>query len=177
MLDFIKNWTASIGGAVIVASFTELLIPECSAKKYVNFTMGLIIITIIISPIKKIVKSDFRVLDGIINSYTLSAEEVDDTLLNRFNLKSVFEKKLSKKLDAIIDESFPGSGIYTKAETEFDLSTNQYKEIKALNVFISPQSQSDYTEKIKPQVISLLSGKLDIPESKIIFWSDTYGTE
>lgn len=177
MLDFIKAWTISIGGAVIVASFTELLIPNCSAKKYINFTMGLIIITIIISPIKNITGSDLKELSSIINGYTYSADNINDGILSQFNLKSIFEKKLSKKLDGMIKEKFPESDIYTMAETNFDTNTNQYKEIKNINVFISAQNQSDYTENIKQQVNYLLSSELGIPESKIIFWSDTHGTQ
>lgn len=179
MIDFIRTWTISITGAVIFASFIDLLIPKCSVKKYINFTLGLIIIIIIISPIKNIAKGNYTGLDEIIEEYRLSTEEIKDNFLDEFNLKRIFEQKLSKKLNSIISEKFPGTNIYTQAETEFDSENNEYKEIKRINVFISPTNipasaseTKPVTQQTKQDIISLLSKELNIPESKIIFWSD-----
>ncbi|NCU16786.1 stage III sporulation protein AF [Pallidibacillus pasinlerensis] len=59
-MDFLTEWITNILLFIILAAIVELLLPQTSLQKYVKMVIGLLLITIILSPIFKLFSSDIE---------------------------------------------------------------------------------------------------------------------
>lgn len=50
-MDLLKSWIANISVTIVFITAIKLILPDNGTKKYVNFVMGLILISVIIQPI------------------------------------------------------------------------------------------------------------------------------
>ena len=55
MIEGLKVWITSICTAIFFITAVEMILPDDSLKKYAKFVLGLILITVVISPNNKIV--------------------------------------------------------------------------------------------------------------------------
>ncbi|SFD53086.1 stage III sporulation protein AF [Lentibacillus persicus] len=59
-MDLLIEWVTQIIIFLLVASVVDLLIPETSLKKYINFTVGLILILIFLKPVFYLFDMDIK---------------------------------------------------------------------------------------------------------------------
>lgn len=59
-MDFLTEWITNILLFILLAVVVELLLPQTSLQKYVKMVIGLLLITIILSPIFKLFSSDIE---------------------------------------------------------------------------------------------------------------------
>lgn len=90
-MDFIKEWITNIILFVLLATVIELLLPNTKLEKYVKMVVGLLLISIILSPILKLFSEDF-------DKYLFSYSTVTDNEINQME-NSIEEKK--KEIQAL----------------------------------------------------------------------------
>lgn len=59
-MDFVKEWITNIILFVLLATVIELLLPNTKMEKYVKMVVGLLLISIILSPILKLFSENFE---------------------------------------------------------------------------------------------------------------------
>lgn len=59
-MDFVKEWITNIILFVLLATVIELLLPNTKMEKYVKTVVGLLLISIILSPILKLFSENFE---------------------------------------------------------------------------------------------------------------------
>ena len=72
-------WLLKITGVIALSALSSLLIPNGQTKKYVRGIFALITLFVLVSPLPKLLKSDFS---GFPNAFdTVSELEIDETFL------------------------------------------------------------------------------------------------
>jgi len=61
MLDFLREWIKEIVILLVLATFIDLALPSSSLKKYVDYTVGLILLLLLLSPVLKLIDSELDV--------------------------------------------------------------------------------------------------------------------
>lgn len=59
-MDFIKEWVTNIILFVLLATVIDMLLPSSKLQKYTKMVTGLLLIAIILTPILRIISSDFE---------------------------------------------------------------------------------------------------------------------
>ena len=72
-------WLLKITGVIALSTLSSLLIPNGQTKKYVKGIFALITLFVLVSPLPKLLKSDFS---GFPNAFDTASElEIDETFL------------------------------------------------------------------------------------------------
>ncbi len=144
---------------LIFMNFVSMLLPNKSYKNYVDFIMGLILISIVISPIFKIIKTnntpDFEsaiITKNSDQTYYTNNEE------NNYAL-TLYQNQVSSQIKTLVEKSFNVS--LTNIVVEID--ENDLSLIKSISLNISTNSID-----IEPINISLNTAKKDIVENEDI---------
>ena len=105
-MDFLRAWTLSISGAVIIGAIAEMLMPEGDLKKYVRLILGVILIVIIVQPISQdwgqaFFKGELTYQSSVANiSPDDAAKRMNDQVVTvyRQQLASAIQKDLSSQI-------------------------------------------------------------------------------
>lgn len=138
MLVALKEWLITICTAVFFITAVEMVFPDNSMKKYAKFVLGLILITVFISPIIKIFDRNFD-----INTYTTSVIQNFDKNKTENEFKEYQEKSLNSTLEVFklnlqtscekkLKEKYPENNYKVEAEASYDRENNEIviKDIK-----------------------------------------------
>ncbi|WP_053364060.1 stage III sporulation protein AF [Bacillus sp. FJAT-27251] len=68
-MEFLKEWITNIILFILLATVIDMLLPNSSLQKYVKVVIGLLLISIILSPIMKIFSSDFEASLSSLSNY------------------------------------------------------------------------------------------------------------
>ena len=130
-MEFLYRYISGIVIACVFAILLENILPEAHHKKYINVTIGLVVMLIIIKPLTGIseLNSVFTMPETVIDDQDLS------TNINRKTVAEEFEKILAQVLS---EEIF-----------------NKSKKITEISVLIDANEMGEITgiEKIKVQPI------------------------
>jgi stage III sporulation protein AF len=68
-MEFLKEWITNIILFILLATVIDMLLPNSNLQKYVKVVIGLLLISIILSPIMKIFSSDFEASLSSLSNY------------------------------------------------------------------------------------------------------------
>mgnify|MGYP000192960310 CR=1 FL=1 len=145
-------WLLKITGVIALSALSSLLIPNGQTKKYVKGIFALITLFVLVSPLPKLLKSDFS---GFPNAFDTAAElEIDETFLSLIKPPQVFLRPTPFRQS-------PSPRFLLKSETS--------SEIDYVNVILSDKSfERDKSNSIDigalKSEISKFSG---VPEDKL----------
>ena len=148
-----------ITGVIALSTLSSLLIPNGQTKKYVKGIFALITLFVLVSPLPKLLKSDFS---GFPNAFdTVSELEIDETFL--YGVATNAYKTQERNIEKFLKEK----GI--KAKVKFVVKSETSSEIDYVNVILSDKSfERDKSNSIDigalKNEISKFSG---VPEGKL----------
>ncbi|KAF0197415.1 MAG: stage III sporulation protein AF [Bacillota bacterium] len=61
MFAFLREWIQEIVILLVLATFIDLALPNSSLKKYVDYTVGLILLLLLLTPVLKLINSELDV--------------------------------------------------------------------------------------------------------------------
>lgn len=152
-------WLLKITGVIALSTLSSLLIPNGQTKKYVKGIFALITLFVLVSPLPKLLKSDFS---GFPNAFdTVSELEIDETFL--YGVATNAYKTQERNIEKFLKEK----GI--EAKVKFVVKSETSSEIDYVNVILSDKSfERDKSNSIDigalKNEISKFSG---VPEDKL----------
>lgn len=152
-------WLLKITGVIAFSALSSLLIPNGQTKKYVRGIFALITLFVLVSPLPKLLKSDFS---GFPNAFdTVSELEIDETFL--YGVATNAYKTQERNIEKFLKEK----GI--EAKVKFVVKSETSSEIDYVNVILSDKSfERDKSNSIDigalKNEISKFSG---VPEDKL----------
>ncbi|MEG0306331.1 MAG: stage III sporulation protein AF [Clostridium sp.] len=190
MIEALGSWIVSICVAVFFTTAVQMILPDGSLKKYCNFVLGLIVFTVILSPIVKIFNSDLQ-MNKLIeestsyvfnNSGSKSYEEYRTANTN--NTLEKFKQNLEKKCTTDLEQNFKGDKYKTVVNVSYDreeslfviegieigINDGSVERIKSVQIgkeSIQVDSQDDALGKKTAQVKEFVSSRYDINKEKI----------
>lgn len=152
-------WLLKITGVIALSALSSLLIPNGQTKKYVKGIFALITLFVLVSPLPKLLKSDFS---GFSNAFDTASElEIDETFL--YGVATNAYKTQERNIEKFLKEK----GI--EAKVKFVVKSETSSEIDYVNVILSDKSfERDKSNSIDigalKNEISKFSG---VPEDKL----------
>lgn len=152
-------WLLKITGVIALSALSSLLIPNGQTKKYVKGIFALITLFVLVSPLPKLLKSDFS---GFPNAFDTAVElEIDETFL--YGVATNAYKTQERNIEKFLKEN----GI--EAKVKFVVKSETSSEIDYVNVILSDKSfERDKSNSIDigalKSEISKFSG---VPEDKL----------
>lgn len=152
-------WLLKITGVIALSTLSSLLIPNGQTKKYVKGIFALITLFVLVSPLPKLLKSDFS---GFPNAFDTAVElEIDETFL--YGVATNAYKTQERNIEKFLKEK----GI--EAKVKFVVKSETSSEIDYVNVILSDKSfERDKSNSIDigalKNEISKFSG---VPEDKL----------
>lgn len=152
-------WLLKITGVIALSTLSLLLIPNGQTKKYVKGIFALITLFVLVSPLPKLLKSDFS---GFPNAFDTAVElEIDETFL--YGVATNAYKTQERNIEKFLKEN----GI--EAKVKFVVKSETSSEIDYVNVILSDKSfERDKSNSIDigalKSEISKFSG---VPEDKL----------
>lgn len=152
-------WLLKITGVIALSALSSLLIPNGQTKKYVRGIFALITLFVLVSPLPKLLKSDFS---GFPNAFDTASElEIDETFL--YGVATNAYKTQERNIEKFLKEN----GI--EAKVKFVVKSETSSEIDYVNVILSDMSfERDKSNSIDigalKSEISKFSG---VPEDKL----------
>lgn len=152
-------WLLKITGVIALSALSSLLIPNGQTKKYVKGIFALITLFVLVSPLPKLLKSDFS---GFPNAFDTAGElEIDETFL--YGVATNAYKTRERNIEKFLKEK----GI--EAKVKFVVKSETSSEIDYVNVILSDKSfERDKSNSIDigalKSEISKFSG---VPEDKL----------
>ena len=193
-MQFISDWVVNIVVFILLAMVVDMLLPETSIKKYVKLVTGLLLITIVITPIFRLLSTD---IEEFIDSISVSERSMETPLQRETEEK---KREIETSTHAYILEQM---AVQLKESAEKEMierygmaisniriagdvsSTELLDSIQKITVYIKPESEDNEVAAVKPVSIhlnkkkgeinkpdyqgiqTLLASQWDLPESKI----------
>ena len=152
-------WLLKITGVIALSTLSSLLIPNGQTKKYIKGIFALITLFVLVSPLPKLLKSDFSGFPNVFD--TVSELEIDETFL--YGVATNAHKTQERNIEKFLKEK----GI--EAKVKFVVKSETSSEIDYVNVILSDKSfERDKSNSIDigalKNEISKFSG---VPEDKL----------
>ena len=192
-IDTLKNIVITLVTILIFISAVELISPNNKMKKYIQFVLGLILVTVILNPILQFVSNgDKSVLDGIqsyeqvfakkenkINLDNTKTFENDETkgdankkaFIINFNkncdnlLKNKYEN-MTFKSDIDCDVDFTNINLNVK-KLKIGVGENKINQIRKIVINNDVKSSAKEENKEYTEIVDFVSSELNIPKEKI----------
>jgi stage III sporulation protein AF len=149
---FLTEWITNIIVFVLLATIIDMLLPSSNMKKYTKIVTGLLLITIILTPLLKLLSSDF---DDVVNEMTLSSDSTNNSVENLIEIK---KKEIQASQRAYILEQM---GVQMKQEVEKEMIEEHGKQV----VTVSLEAEDENLENL-PESISKVTVVLAEPQEE-----------
>ncbi|MGL5354053.1 MAG: stage III sporulation protein AF [Clostridium sp.] len=128
-MDNIRSFIVTLVTTLILMTAVELIAPDNSIKKYINFVLGLILISVMLAPIilffssgeTKIINEITKYEDGIAKTVTSDQSDV-----SRKQNDEQFKKNLNKKCEEALQEKFKGKEFVSDITCEINIKEMSY---------------------------------------------------
>lgn len=127
-MSFLTDWITNIIIFVLLATVIDMLLPSSNMQKYAKIVTGLLLITIILTPLFKLMSTDF---DEVMNSIDLNGPSQNKSMENEIEMK---KKEIQASQRAYILEQM---AVQMKQEAEKELMEKSGKVINKVNIAAS----------------------------------------
>lgn len=132
-MDFLKEWVTNIILFILLATVIDMLLPNSSMQKYTKMVTGLLLIAIILTPIYKLISSDFESTLVSIPSIQTPGEK---NMKNSIDLK---KKEIQASQNAYILEQMT---VQLKKDVEKELMKQYGLEIVKIDIATNNNNQA-----------------------------------
>ncbi|GLB58148.1 stage III sporulation protein AF [Cytobacillus sp. NCCP-133] len=145
-MNFITEWITNIILFVLLAAVIDMLLPSSKLQKYTKMVTGLLLIAIILTPILKILSSDFEEAIASVPVFEASGEK------NMENLIEMKKKEIQASSDAYILEQM---AVQMKQDAEEELMEQYGLEIANIDILVDESSDQAFPENLHKVMIQL----------------------
>ncbi|WP_226673107.1 stage III sporulation protein AF [Rossellomorea aquimaris] len=149
-MSFLSDWITNIIIFVLLATVIDMLLPSSNMQKYAKIVTGLLLITIILTPLFKLMSTDF---DEVMNSIDFNGTSQNNSVENVIEMK---KKEIQASQHAYILEQM---AVQMKQQAEKELMDEHGKVIEKITV------QADDLDNV-PDSISEVSVLMKDKESE-----------
>lgn len=193
-MSHLTEWITNIVIFIMLAMIVDMLLPDSSMRKYVKLVTGLLLITIMITPVFKLFSADVEDLIAafsdphdktgeILQQKTEEKKKEIETSNHAYILKQLavqmkesVEKEMIDRYGMVITDinikSEPGAGDMPENIKEItvqlaaEAKTGQIKQVQEVAVDLNKQS-TDQPPESAEDIIDMLSQHWDVPAEKI----------
>lgn len=149
-MDFIKEWITNIIIFILLATVIDMLLPNSSFQKYTKMVTGLLLIAIILTPVLKIVASDF---EETISSIPVLNEPGEKKLENSIEMQ---KKEIQAWQHAYILEDM---AVQLKKQVAEELIEQYSLEIIEVQFLVDENSTRAFPENLQKVFVELQGTK------------------
>ncbi|MFB5282114.1 stage III sporulation protein AF [Peribacillus sp. Hz7] len=151
-MDFLASWISNIIIFILLATVIDMLLPNSALQKYSKMVIGLLLIAVIITPILRLLHTNF---DDVLASATIQFEQGEAQSLG--NLTESKKKEIQAAQSAYILEQM---AVQLQAEAEEELMEKYQMEIQDIQVTVKDEEKPE-PENLQHITISLSEVKED----------------
>lgn len=171
-----KEWVTNIILFVLLATVIDLLLPNTAFIKYVKLVMGLLLIAIVITPVFKLLDTDFETL---IESIPSIEGEVEKKMENSLEMQKkeiqasqhayILEETASMLRESAEEELMEKYGLQIeKIELEMDAKNGVSPDnLTKITVFLKKQEENEETETAVAKVEKIIIDTSSPPSDQI----------
>lgn len=186
-MDIIKEYITTLVAMLVFITAIELIAPDNSLKKYLKFIMGLILISVLLTPIIKFFTGGEKMVSEAIDKYekeftsgeyTKSAlkESSEDDLDAR---KKSFISNYNKNCEELLKDKYKDMEFVCNLDCEVDFSDYSYTvnvikiKVRSNNVkriekvVIGEEENNKEEDEVLSEIKSFLSKELEVGSEKI----------
>ena len=191
-IEALKNIVVTLVTILIFISAVELIAPSNKMKKYIQFILGLILVTVILNPIVQFISNaEKSVADGI-QSYEQVFSQKENKV-NSKNTTSTFEndkgdarikafmKNFNKNCDNLLKNQYKDKTFKSEIDCDVDFANinlnvkklkigvgeNKINKIKKIVIDKEVETVTKEENKEYTEIINFVSSELNIPKEKI----------
>lgn len=139
MVAWLKSWIITICTAVVFITAVEMILPDNKMKSYGKFVMGLILMTVIMTPIIKLLNKNINIDEYInkaekslkVDNYKSSVENYKRK--DEENTKNQFKENLETTCTKLLKDKFPDADYSAEVEITED-NNSQMLIIKSISI-------------------------------------------
>jgi stage III sporulation protein AF len=146
-MEFIKEWVTNIILFVLFATLIDMLLPTSKFQKYTKMVVGLLLISIILTPIFKLLSTDF---EETFAAAIPNWEEQKDVQIKK--LTDLQKNEIQATHDAYILEQM---AVQLKGDAEEELMSQFDLVISDLEVVVDAEDQRPFPENLQKVVLTL----------------------
>ncbi|MFT8320649.1 MAG: stage III sporulation protein AF [Bacillus sp. (in: firmicutes)] len=144
-MSFITEWVTNIILFVLLATVVDMLLPNSTFQKYAKLVAGLLLISVILTPVFKLVTNDF---ENVLASAAWKAPEEK-------NIKNSIEFQ-KKEIQASLDEyTLNKMAVQMKEEANKELIEKYGMEIDNVHIAVDKNDTKSFPDNLDRLVISL----------------------
>lgn len=193
-IEALKNIVITLVTILIFISAVELIAPNNKMKKYIQFILGLILVTVILNPIIQFISSGEKsVADGIQSYEQVFSQNKNkvnsDNATNAFEndqdkvdaRKKTFIKNFNKNCDNLLKNQYKDKTFKSEIDCDVDfvninlnvkklkIGVGENKINKIKKIVINKEVETITKEKNEEytEIINFISSELNIPKEKI----------
>lgn len=128
-MENIKSYIITLVTMIMLITAIELISPDNSMKKYIKFILGLILISVMISPIISFFSEDADTMASKIEKALLLSDsgELTENTNNNDSHQKVFIKNLQDNCNKLLKENFKENEFITKIDCELNMEDIEYR--------------------------------------------------
>lgn len=181
-MEGIKEYIVTLVSMIIIITSIEFIAPDNSMKKYIKFVMGLILISIMVTPIIKIFTKDVKSFTENLESYLAieSYSDYNEDYEKTDASKEMFQKNLEDNCKILLQEKFNDLKFELEIDCNLDSKNITYSinKIKVLvtekgakkiqKIIINKEEENlDYEIKNKDEIVDYLVDTFKVSKDKI----------
>ena len=151
-MDLLASWISNIIIFILLATVIDMLLPNSALQKYSKMVIGLLLIAVIITPILRLLHTNF---DDVLASATIQFEQGEAQSLG--NLTESKKKEIQAAQSAYILEQM---AVQLQAEAEEELMEKYQMEIQDIEVTVKDEEKPE-PENLQHITVSLSEVKED----------------
>jgi stage III sporulation protein AF len=186
-MEEIKGFVITLVSMLILMTAIELIAPDNNMKKYLKFVLGLILITVMLSPIISVFSKGEEDISLEIQRYLdINENKSIETSKNYSNNgESVFKRNLEENCNRLLKEKFTNNEFISEIDCKVDMDNINYsinkvevgvknKEVSKIQKIIvntkeNSKTVSSQDEKVdnKDEIVSYLAEIFNVSKDKI----------
>ncbi|TRZ37627.1 stage III sporulation protein AF [Niallia circulans] len=144
-MSFITEWVTNIILFVLLATVIDMLLPNSTFQKYAKLVCGLLLITVILTPVFKLVSGDF---EKVLEAATINLPEEK-------NIENSIESQ-KKEIQASLDEyTLEKMAVQLKEDANKELIADYGVEIDSIKLSLNDQSKESFPDNLDRLVLVL----------------------
>jgi stage III sporulation protein AF len=144
-MNFITEWVTNIILFILLATVVDMLLPNSTFQKYAKMVAGLLLITVILTPVFKLISSDFEA----VFSASAMGEPEQKNMNNSIELKK-------REIQASLDEyTLNKMAVQLKEDANEELIANYGMEINSIQLSIDKEKEGGFPANLTEMVIHM----------------------
>ena len=134
-MSIVKEYVINLVATLVFITAVELIAPENNMKKYLKFILGLILVSVLLTPIIKFLTSGEKVLEDVIEKYEDEAVSITTESSNEKiyeSRKESFIKNFNNNCEKLLNEKYKNRKFTCSlnCNVDFDKGTFSVNELK-----------------------------------------------